>query len=280
MSAELEAIKVASSQGQRAVHRKAWAIVWPKLMAIGIILIVWEAVFLSGWKPPYLFASPLDTFAELGRTVAEGRFWLAMGTTLLRGVLGFLIALVIGTVLGIVLSQSKLLRSSFGSLISGLLTMPSIVWFPFAILIFGLTQEAIFFVIVIGAAPSIANGIIAGVDDIPPQLLRAGHMIGLRGWNRYRHLVLPAIMPSYVAGLAQGWAFAWRGLMAGELLVVIPGLPSLGSDLYNAGQIGSSAELLGLMIVILLIGMLASAVFSGLAKRVRASRGLTGFSAA
>ena len=84
------------------------------------------------------------------------------------------------------------------------------------------------FVIILGAAPSIANGLIAGVDYTPPLLLRAGKMMGLRRLSLYRYLILPASLPAFVAGLRQGWAFAWRSLMAGELLVLIAGQPSLG----------------------------------------------------
>ena len=116
-----------------------------------------------------------------------------------------------------------MLRPGVGSLITGLQTMPSIAWFPLAILFFGLTESAIIFVVILGAAPSIANGVISGIDEVPPPFLRAGHMLGARGIDRYRHIVLPAAMPSYVSGLKQGWAFAWRSLMAGELLVLIAG---------------------------------------------------------
>lgn len=279
MSREATGLKRPETAG---VDRGAvlWAKTWPKLAAIAIVLVIWQAIYLSGWKPAYLFASPLDTLDYLSTALSTPRFWTSVATTLSRAVLGFLLALAIGSAVGIAFSQWKMLRSGFGALLTGLLTMPSIVWFPFAIMMFGLTQESIFFVIVIGAAPSIANGIISGIDDIPPQFLKAGHMLGARGIDRYRYVIVPAILPSYVSGLAQGWAFAWRGLMAGELLVVIPGLPALGSDLRNAGDMGTAAQLFGLMVVILVIGMLASLVFSSLAHRVRAARGLTGFDAA
>ena len=120
------------------------------------------------------------------------------------------------------------MRLAVGSLIAGLQTMPSIAWFPLAILFFGLTENAILFVVVLGAAPSIAAGVITGIDEVPPPLLRAGQMLGARGIDRYRYIVLPAAMPAYLAGLKQGWAFSWRSLLAGELLVPIGGASSLG----------------------------------------------------
>jgi NitT/TauT family transport system permease protein len=256
-----------------------WRRTWPKLLAVGIALLLWELIYLSGWKPPYLFASPWETFGYLAETVVTPRFWVATSTTVTRAVAGFGLALVIGTLIGIAVAQSRILRSGVGALITSLLTMPSIVWFPFAIMVFGLRQEAIFFVIVIGAAPSIANGVITGIAEIQPSLLRAGHMLGARGIARYRYVVVPAAMPAYVAGMSQGWAFAWRSLMAGELLVAIPGLPALGSDLNHAGDLGTSAQLFGLMLVILVIGILASSLFNAAAEFLRRRRGLTGFRA-
>ena len=117
------------------------------------------------------------------------------------------------------MSRSRVLRAAVGSLITGLQTMPSIAWFPLAILLFKLTEAAIMFVVVLGAAPSIANGLISGVDHVPPIMLRAGRVLGAKGISAYRHVMLPAALPSFIAGLKQGWAFAWRSLMAGELLV-------------------------------------------------------------
>jgi len=131
-------------------------------------------------------------------------------------------------------------------------------------------------VIVLGAAPSIANGIISGIDEVPPNLLRAGHMLGARGVNRYRYVVLPAALPSYVGGLKQGWAFSWRSLLAGELLVTVPSVVALGSDMSNARNIGQAELVIALMIVILILGMIVDTIFTSITNRVRRSRGLTG----
>jgi NitT/TauT family transport system permease protein len=154
--------------------------------------------------------------------------------------------------------------------------MPSVAWFPLALLLFGLTESAIMFVIVLGAAPSIANGIISGIDEVPPNLLRAGHMLGARGIDRYRYVVLPAALPSYLSGLKQGWAFSWRSLLAGELLVAVPGVVALGSDMSHARNVGQAELVIALMIVILILGMIVDTIFSSITNRVRRSRGLTG----
>ena len=198
-----------------------------------------------------------------------------MGTTMRRAVVGFAVAVVIGTVVGLAVSQSNVLRRAVGSLITGLQSMPSIVWFPFAILLFGITETAIFFVVVLGAAPSIANGLISGVDHIPPVLLRAGNILGARGLTSWRHVVLPAALPSFVAGLKQGWAFAWRSLMAGELLVIIAARPSIGVELAFAREFVKAPLLLAMMLVVLFIGIAVDSLFFGvLERRLRRNRGL------
>ncbi|CAN5470299.1 ABC transporter permease [soil metagenome] len=258
---------------------KAWAATWPKLLAVGIAIGVWQLVVWSGWKPEYLLPGPGPTFSRLWEAMSDpdGRLWEALVTTIRRGIFGFAIALVIGSLLGMAVSQWRVLRAGVGSMITGLQTMPSVAWFPLALLLFGLTESAITFVIILGATPSIANGIIGGIDEVPPSLLRAGHMLGARGIDRYRYVVLPAALPSYVTGLKQGWAFSWRSLLAGELLVTVPGVVSLGGDMSNARNNGQPELLLALMIVILVIGMVVDSIFSALAQHVRTRRGLTGF---
>lgn len=173
-----------------------------------------------------------------------------------------LVGVLVGVLVGSIVASSKVVRSAVGSMITGLQTMPSIAWFPLAIMLFKRTEGAILFVVVIGAAPSIANGLIAGVDHVPPMLLRAGRMMGARGVAAYRHVVLPASLPSFVAGLKQGWAFAWRSLMAGELLVIL-GRPSVGFLLQEKRNLNDAPGLLAMMIVVLLIGIVVDTVLFG-----------------
>jgi NitT/TauT family transport system permease protein len=257
-----------------------WAALWPKLMAVAIGVGVWQFVVWLEWKPEYLLPGPVETFGRLWEEMLDpdGRLWEALGTTIRRGVFGYVVALVLGSLLGIAVSRWRVLRAGIGSMITGLQTMPSVAWFPLALLLFGLTENAITFVIVLGAAPSIANGIISGIDEVPPNLLRAGHMLGARGIDRYRYIVLPAALPSYVSGLKQGWACSWRSLLAGELLVTVPGVMALGSDMTNARNAGQADLVIALMIVILILGMVVDTIFTTITNRVRHKRGLTGLS--
>ena len=259
----------------RARLRAIWSGLWPKLAAIGIFLVMWQLVVLAQLRPAYVLPGPIPVLETLGRELVGERLPLATAITLQRAGIGFGLALVIGTLLGLAIVRSRLLRTAVASLITGLQTMPSIAWFPLAILVFGLNEAAIMFVVVLGAAPSIANGLIAGVDHIPRVLLRAGQVLGARGFARYRYVIFPAALPSFVGGLKQGWAFAWRSLMAGELLVVIAGRPSIGSQLQFAREFSNALGLMAMMIVILAIGIIVDLlVFGTLDRAIRRRWGL------
>src|SRR5215831_13924182 len=254
--------------------RSIWAAVWPKLLAIGLVIGVWEIIHLTGWKQ-FVLPGPGTVFANLWEQMQHAQLWQAIDITMRRAVIGFALSVLIGAVIGALVSRIKPLRAATGSLITAMQTMPSIAWFPFAIILFGANTSAIIFVIVLGSAPSVANGLITGVDYIPPLLLRAGKTMGLSRLALYRHLILPASLPSFVAGLKQSWAFAWRSLMAGELLVIIIGQPSIGA-LLNAFQDQSDmASAIAIIIVILVLGIIIDALFSRADAVIRRRRGMT-----
>jgi NitT/TauT family transport system permease protein len=254
---------------------RLWAMVWPKLLAVTIVIGGWQLVVMSGWKPEFVLPSPFTVFQRLWEDMQTAEFWNAVNVTMQRAVKGYALALVIGVAIGLAVSRSRVLRAAVGSLITGLQTMPSVAWFPLAILLFKLTDAAIMFVIVLGAAPSIANGLIHGVDHVPPIMLRAGRVLGARGISAYRHVILPAALPSFTAGLKQGWAFSWRSLMAGELLVIIAKSKSLGFLLASNRELVDAPGLMATMIVILVIGIIVDALFfAQIDKRLRHRWGL------
>jgi NitT/TauT family transport system permease protein len=271
--AGLDALEL-GGQRRAGLATRAWAALWPVASAVAISLVLWQLVVLAGWWPEYVFAGPVTTLGELGHRLGEAEFYQAVLVTMRRAVTGFALAIAVGLVVGALVSRIRPLRRAVGSLITGLQTMPSIAWFPLAILLFGLSESAILFVVVLGAAPSVANGLIAGVDYTPPILLRAGHMLGFRRLALYRHVILPASLPSFLAGLKQGWAFAWRSLMAGELLVIIANRPSLGEQLHFARELSDSAGLLATMIVILFVGILIDRLFGAADGALRRRWGL------
>jgi NitT/TauT family transport system permease protein len=235
--------------------------VWPKLAAVALALVLWQAVVWSHWKPDYVLPGPTKVFPELRHLVGTKLFWESITRTLRRGVTGFAVATVLGSLVGLAVARVAVFRTAVGSMITGLQTMPSVAWFPLAIVLFKLGESAILFVVVLGAAPSIANGLISGIDHVPPIYLRAGRVLGARGLKTYRHVVLPAALPSFVSGLKQGWAFAWRSLMAGELIATIPGRPGIGSQLDFARQNSQYALMLSWMIVLLVVGIVIDSLF-------------------
>jgi NitT/TauT family transport system permease protein len=257
-----------------SVLRRFWNGAWPQLAAVALLVGLWQLVYVLELRPPWVLPGPTDVLPRLGADLADS-LPSAVATTMRRAGVGYLLALVIGMGIGLAIVRWRLLRTAVASLITGLQTMPSIAWFPFAILLFGLSEAAIMFVIVLGAAPSIANGLINGVDHVPRILLRAGEVLGARGIDRYRFVVLPAALPAFVGGMKQAWAFAWRSLMAGELLVIIANQPSLGVQLQLQRELADAEGLLATMIVVLAIGIIVDlAAFGTLERRIRARRGL------
>ncbi|MER3395350.1 MAG: ABC transporter permease [Acidimicrobiia bacterium] len=260
---------------KRSLVSRIWSSAWPKAAAVAIGLGGWQLLVALKWKPTHVLPPPKPVAARLWSDIVNGNLLAALAITMRRAGVGYGLAIAIGLMVGSAVVWFKPLRAAIGSLITGLESMPSIAWFPLAILLFKLSEAAIAFVVVLGAAPAIANGLIAGVDDIPPLLLRAGKAMGARGLDSYRHIVLPAALPSFVDGLKQGWSFAWRSLMAGELLVIIANQPSIGVKLQFARELSDSQGMLAILALILVLGTVVdSLVFSSLSRHIKRRRGL------
>jgi NitT/TauT family transport system permease protein len=262
--------------GRRDIGRRIWRSAWPKLLAIALVVAAWQAVVWSQWKPIYVLPAPATVFADLTELITTGEFWGSVQLTMTRAVVGFALAVVIGTLVGAAVATFAPLRAAIGSLITGLQTMPSIMWFPLAILLFQISESAIMFVVIIGAAPSVANGLISGIDYVPRTWLRVGQVLGMRGLAKYRHLILPASLPSFISGLKQGWAFSWRSLMAGELLLTVPGALSIGVRMQGARDLTDASLVLCYIIVVLIIGIFIDIAFNAVDNALRRRWGLTG----
>ena len=274
--AGLDALDLADTRSGGRRGRLAvrfWNALWPKVLAIGLVLGVWELITLSGYKKN-IWPGTGPTLADLWDEAKTGTLWHAIGNTLQSAVIGFAIAIVIGCLVGGLVSRIYPLRAAVGSLITGLQTMPSIAWVPFAGLLFGNNNSAILFLVILGAAPSIANGLITGVDYTSPLLLKAGAMMGLRRLSLWRHLILPASLPVFVAGLKQGWAFAWRSLMAGELIVLVFNHPTLGALLNDDQSLSDLEGATSIMIVIFIIGIFVDGLFGAADASIRKRWGL------
>lgn len=174
-----------------------------------------------------LFPSPLAVITTLVNGLLDGTFLTGIGVSMARVIAGYLISLAIGLPLGLLVGRVRVLDETIGVLLTGLQTLPSICWLPLAFLWFGLNERAILFVVVMGAVLSIALAAEGGVKNTSPKYLRAARNMGARGFRLYRHVILPAALPSILTGMKLGWSFAWRSLVAGELRYVSLGLGQL-----------------------------------------------------
>jgi len=253
-----------------------WSSLWPKLAAIALALASWQVIVWSGWKPDYVLPGPLPVFQRLAEDLGNPDFQLGLAITLRRAVLGYTIAVAIGSVVGVLIARVGLRRKAVGSASLRLQSMPSIAWFPLAILLFGLNETAIFFVVILGAAPAIAGGRLNGVDHVQPLLIRVGRVMGARGLILYRHVILPAALPSFVGGLKQGWAFAWRSLMAGEIIGIVGHQLSIGQQIQFARDFADTQQLLAILVVIFVIGVVIDSLFGAFDRAIRRRWGLGG----
>ena len=255
---------------------RVWSAVWPKLAAVASALAIWQLIVWSGWRPDYVLPAPLPVFERLVGDLKSADFDLGIAITLRRALLGYVIAVGIGTVVGIAVGRIQVLRKAVGSAILGLQSMPSIVWFPFAIMLFGLNETAIFFVVVLGAAPAVAGGLLSGIDHVQPLLVRVGRVMGARGVGLHRHVILPASLPAFVGGLKQGWAFAWRSLMAGEIIGIVGQQLSIGQQIQFARDFSDMEQLLAIIVVIFVIGVVIDGLFGAFDRDIRRRWGLGG----
>lgn len=250
--------------------------VLPPILFVVALIAAWQLYIVIAQPRPDIVPGPLDVAAAIGQAWESGRLQLAIATSLERGVAGFLISVAIGTPLGLLLAEVRPLRRAVGPIISGLQVLPSVAWVPAAIIWFGLSDATVYFVVLMGAIPSIVNGLIAGVEQVPPQLRRVGTVLGARRWRLATLVVLPAALPGYVAGLKQGWAFSWRSLMAAEIIAMGGTIGfGLGSMLQQTRELADLAGVLATILVILAIGILIELVFfAPLERRMLRRRGL------
>ena len=256
--------------------RKTLSTAWPPLVAVALLLLGWELAYRAELKPTYALPSPADVGLVLLGQLRDGTLTEAVQTSVTRGALGFLIALAIGTPLGLLVGRVRAVRRGIGPILSGLQSLPSIAWVPAAIIFFGLGEAAIYAVVLLGAVPSIANGMVSGIDQVPPLYLRVGRVLGARGLSAARHVLLPAVLPAYLGGLRQGWAFSWRSLMAAELIVASPELGlGLGRLLDQGRFLNDMSLVFAAILGILVVGIVVElCLFAPLERRVLHRRGL------
>ena len=236
------------------------------------VLAVWEALALAKIWPPYLFPTPQGVAQSLYEGFKDHSLWIGIGVSLRRVVIGYAISAVLGIFLGMVLAWSKFLEDTVGHLVLSLQSLPSVCWLPIAILWFGLHESAIIFVTIMGSMLAVTQATKAGFDNVPRILSMAGSNLGAKGPQMFWHVLLPASLPYLLDGLRQGWAFAWRSLVQGEMLYGALGLGQLlneGRDLDDINQV------VAVMVLIALLGYIVdSLLFRKLDFSVRQKWGL------
>ncbi|MEW1695924.1 ABC transporter permease [Streptomyces sp. NPDC093249] len=268
----LDAVEIRRTPVREVLLKK----VLPPTLAVGLVLVVWQILVTAKITEETKLPAPSAVWNGLTDMWLQGTLLEVIWTSVSRGLSGFLLALAIGTPLGLLVARVKFVRAAIGPILSGLQSLPSVAWVPPAVLWFGLNDAMMYTVILLGAVPSIANGLVSGVDQIPPLFLRAGRTLGATGLRGTWHVVLPAALPGYLAGLKQGWAFSWRSLMAAEIIASSPDLGlGLGQLLENGRN---NIDLPGVFLAILLILVVGIAIdlliFSPLERWVLRSRGL------
>ncbi|MER7476160.1 ABC transporter permease [Streptomyces sp. NPDC126510] len=249
----------------------------PPVLAVALVLAVWQAlVSFKVVADPTKLPAPSAVWDVVQTAWLQGELLGYIWTSVSRGLLGFLFALVIGTPLGLIVARVRFIRAAIGPILSGLQSLPSVAWVPPAVIWLGLNNSMMYAVILLGAVPSIANGLVSGVDQVPPLFLRAGRTLGATGLKGTWHIVLPAALPGYVAGLKQGWAFSWRSLMAAEIIASFPDLGvGLGQLLENGRNASDMAMVFEAILLILIVGIAIDLlIFSPLERWVLRSRGL------
>jgi NitT/TauT family transport system permease protein len=239
----------------------------------GVLIGSWFLlVKLKVW-PPYVFPSPQGVVEALWTGFADHSFWIAIGVSMKRMLLGYSLSVILGMVLGLGVASNKFLEETVGGLLVSLQSLPSICWLPLAVLWFGLTEKAILFVVVMGSLLSVTIAMETGRQQMPKIYGMAGRNLGAQGFQLFWYVLLPASLPYIVSGLKQGWAFAWRSLISGEMIFVSLGLGQLlmmGRDLNDMSQV------IAVMILIVAIGYIVDGlVFKTIERRLQQRWGLT-----
>ena len=276
LEAGLDALETVQT-GRKPFRQTFVEKILPPVIAIALVLAVWQAlVSFKIVDDPTKLPSPGAVWDVVRDAWLRGDLLGYIWTSVSRGLLGFFFALLIGTPLGLLVARVKFVRAAIGPILSGLQSLPSVAWVPPAVIWLGLNDRMMFAVILLGAVPSIANGLVSGVDQVPPLFLRAGRTLGATGLRGTWHIVMPAALPGYLAGLKQGWAFSWRSLMAAEIIASSPDLGvGLGQLLENGRNTSSMSMVFFAILLILIVGIAIDLlIFSPLERWVLRSRGL------
>jgi NitT/TauT family transport system permease protein len=242
----------------------------------GVLVTIWHFVVKAGIYSPVLLPSPESVGEYLVGAARDGTLLQATSVTVRRLLVGYFIGILIGLPLGLFTSASKFMEDTIGVLALGLQTLPSVCWIPLALLWFGQNESAMLFVVVMGTVWSVVIATDTGVRNIPPIFARAAKTMGSTGLHKWTKVILPASLPFLVSGMKQGWAFAWRSLMAAEIYVTILTGFGLGHLLHYGRELNQMEQVIGVMLIIIAIGLLTDKILFSPIERFLHSRWGTG----
>ena len=220
-----------------------------------LLVAAWYLAVKAHIWSPILLPSPISVADYVKSAVEDGTLWEATQVTVRRLLIGYGLAILIGLPLGLLTASSRWCEDTIGVLALGLQTLPSVCWVPLALLWFGQTEASLLFVVVMGTLWSLIIATDNGVRNIPPIYTRAARSMGSTGLHTWTHVVLPAALPFLLSGMKQGWAFAWRSLMAAEIFVTILTGFGLGHLLHYGRELSAMDQVIGIMLIIVIIGL-------------------------
>lgn len=235
-----------------------------------ILILIWEStyrIFVEKWSilPKTVYTSPLKIISNF-KILNEDSFVVnSLISSLERLFIGFFIALIIGIFLGFIVSKYEYLRTNIKSLILALQTLPNVAWVPISVLLFGLTNASILFTIIIGSVFALIIATEEGINNINPIFLKAAQTMGASGKKLYLHVIFPAALPTIIIGMKQAWSFAWRALIAGEMLA---GKNGLGYILMDGKSKNNISQITMVLVIIIILGVLFENLIFGKIERV------------
>ena len=238
-----------------------------------VLFFLWYFIVHFGNVPSYILPAPIEVFDSFYTGILKGGYSIAILSSLVRVLIGYVFALVVGLITGILLARYYLLDITFGRSILALQSIPSVAWVPLALLWFGITDKAVIFIIVLEAVLPVALSTKNAMKNIPPNLIRAAQTLGSKGFHLYQNVIIKAMIPELVTGLRLSWAFAWRALIAGELFISGAGI---GQTLELGRSLADMAQVISMITTIGVIGFFTENIFFGtIEKKVRMAWGLT-----
>ena len=240
---------------------------------IAAFLGVWQLVFMLGIWPEVSLPSPAIVAQAFVDLVENLTLIVSIGVTMYRLVIGFTMSIIIGVSVGLAMVKFPGFGKTMSSFAVGLQSFPSVAWVPFAILLIGLNDAGILFVVIMSSVFSVMMSTYGGIRNISPIYIRAARNMGAKGFSLFRYVMIPAATPSLIVGIKQAWSFAWHALIGAEILIAAS--VGLGHVLLVGREFQLMDQIIASMITIFAIGLVFDRVlFSKLEERVRERWGL------